>query len=60
LVAEVSVMIAAVAVLAGMGVAFAVLGRWIGRHLREVDDYFEREYREPPVWSIPDSHGSAL
>jgi hypothetical protein len=53
-------MIVGVAVLAGIAVAFAVLRRWIGRHLREVDDYFEREYREPPVWSIPDSHGSGL
>ena len=30
---------------------------WLRRHQRAVDDYYEREYREPPVFNWPDGGG---
>jgi len=48
--------------LAGMAVVVLVLGGmlgalmlvwWVRRHQRDIDDYEQREYREPPVFLPP-------
>jgi hypothetical protein len=39
----------------GVAIVAIVLSRlWIARHIRNVDSYHEREYRDPPVFRGPD------
>jgi hypothetical protein len=43
--------------LALMGIALVAIVAarlWIGHHIRHVDSYYEREYRDPPVFRGPD------
>ncbi|HEX6145417.1 MAG TPA: hypothetical protein VF083_01475 [Acidimicrobiia bacterium] len=36
--------------LAGLVAAGFALSRWVRRRLNEVDDYYEREYADPPIF----------
>jgi hypothetical protein len=40
-------------------VAFVLVAAWwVRRHDREIDSYYEREYRDPPITDITDRiHG---
>jgi hypothetical protein len=45
------------ALIGGLIVVLMLVRLLIGCHLRDVDDYHERDYREPPIFTMPDSHG---
>jgi hypothetical protein len=40
-------------------VLLVVVRLWVGRHLRDVDDYHERDYREPPAFTTTATVGAA-
>jgi hypothetical protein len=39
-------------ILIGLGVGVAIAALWLYRRWRDVDSYYEREYKDPPISDV--------
>lgn len=47
-------MLGNLAILGGVLALVVLIAWWVRRHQRDIDDYEERDYRDPPVFGWPD------